>query len=165
MIPKAQRTLNLLCWNLSDCSQNTKDVACKTLVCPVLEYANTSWDLYQANHIHRADNVQRRATHFVTGAAAPGTHQRHCSHVRPTMEIAAGTLSNCPPLHVLQGFEWTCSLRHPQTYDHHPEENQSQPQPSPTLTATDSVFFHAPSGTFYQLKIWSHSRPRLNIIF
>ena len=41
MIPKAQRTLNLLRQNLSDCSQNTKDVAYKTLVRPVLEYAST----------------------------------------------------------------------------------------------------------------------------
>ena len=60
MIPKAQRTLNLLRRNLSDCSQNTKDVANNTLVRPVLEYASTSWDPYQANHIHRMENVQRR---------------------------------------------------------------------------------------------------------
>ena len=32
MIPKAQRTLNLLRRNLSDCCQNTKDVVYKTLV-------------------------------------------------------------------------------------------------------------------------------------
>ena len=46
------------------------------------------------------------------------------------METAAGTSPNCRPLHVLQGCEWTCSLRHPQPYGYHPEENQDQPQPS-----------------------------------
>ena len=46
------------------------------------------------------------------------------------MEIAAGTSPNCPPLHVLQGCEWTCSLWHPRPYGQHPEENQDQPQPS-----------------------------------
>ena len=74
MIPKAQRTLNLLRRNLSDCSQNIKDVVFKTLVRPVLEYASTSWDPYQAKHIHRMENVQRRAARFVTGQ-----HQRHIS--------------------------------------------------------------------------------------
>ena len=74
MIPKAQRTLNLLRRNLSDCSQNIKDVAYKTLVRPVLEYASTSWDPYQANHIYRMENVQLRAARFVTGQ-----HQRHIS--------------------------------------------------------------------------------------
>ena len=42
MSPKAQRTLNLLHQNLSDCPQNTKDVAYKTFVRPVPEYASTS---------------------------------------------------------------------------------------------------------------------------
>ena len=67
MIPKAQRTQNLLRQNLNECSQNTKDVAYKTLVHPVLEYASTSWDPYQANHIDRVENVQRRVARFVTG--------------------------------------------------------------------------------------------------
>ena len=74
MIPKAQRTQNLLRRNLSDCSQNTKDVAYKTLVRPVLEYASTSWDSYRANHIHRVENVQQRAARFVTSQ-----NQQHIS--------------------------------------------------------------------------------------
>ena len=74
IIPKAQHTLNLLRRNLSDCSQNTKDVAYKTLVRPVLEYASTSGDPYQANHIHRVENVHCRAARLVTRQ-----HQRQIS--------------------------------------------------------------------------------------
>ena len=39
MIPKAQRTLNLLRRNLYGCSKGTKDMAYRTMVRPVLEYA------------------------------------------------------------------------------------------------------------------------------
>ena len=38
-IPKAQRTLNLLRWNLYSCSSGPKELAYKTLVQPELEYA------------------------------------------------------------------------------------------------------------------------------
>ena len=67
VVPKAQRTLNLLRRNLWGCSQQTKDVAYKTLVRPVLEYAGAAWDPFQGNHIAGLEKIQRRAARFVTG--------------------------------------------------------------------------------------------------
>ena len=90
MIPKAQGTLKLLPRNHSDCSQNTKEVAYKTLVRPVLEYASTSWEPYQANDIHRVENVQRRAARFVTGQ-----HQRHISITALMQDLQWRSLQEC----------------------------------------------------------------------
>ena len=66
-IPKAQRSLNLLRQNLNSCSSSTKELAYKTLVQPVLEYAGSAWDPHQADHIQRLEKVQRRAARFVSG--------------------------------------------------------------------------------------------------
>ena len=83
----------------------------------------------KTSHIDSRAPCISRAARFCD-RSAPATHQRHCSHARPTMEIVAGTSPNCLPLHVLQGCERTCSLRHPRPYGYHPEENQDQPQSS-----------------------------------
>ena len=45
-IPKAQRSLNLLRRNLYGCLPQTKEMAYKALVCPVLEYASSAWDVF-----------------------------------------------------------------------------------------------------------------------
>ena len=74
VVPKAQRTLNLLRRNLTGCSQNTRDLAYKALVRPVLEYAGSAWDPHQSNHVQRLEAVQRKAARFVTGQ-----HDRHVS--------------------------------------------------------------------------------------
>ena len=66
-VSKSQRTLNLIRRNLYECSQNTKELAYKTLVRPSLEYASCVWDPFQTNHIHRLEAVQRKAARFVTG--------------------------------------------------------------------------------------------------
>ena len=129
MIPKAQHTLNLLRRKLRDCSKNTKDVAYKTLVRPVLEYATTSWGSYQANHIHKVENVQRRAAHFVTGQ-----HQRHISVTALMQDLQWRSLQECRLTARLCMFykavngHAACAI--PRSYGHHPEENQNQPQPS-----------------------------------
>ena len=65
-VNKAQRLLNLLRRNLSGCSADTKGLAYKALVRPVLEYAACAWDPYQAKHIQQLESVQRRAARFVT---------------------------------------------------------------------------------------------------
>ena len=66
VVPKAQRTLNLLRRNLWGCSRETKDIAYRTLVRPVLDYAGTAWDPYQANHMGNLEKIQSRAARFVT---------------------------------------------------------------------------------------------------
>ena len=65
-IPKAQRSLNLLRHNLYGCSPQTKEMAYKALVRPVLEYASSAWDVFQANHVKRLESIQRKAARFVT---------------------------------------------------------------------------------------------------
>ena len=60
VIPKAQRTLNLLRRNLYNCSGETKDMAYRTMVRPVLEYAACAWDPYNAEQIQRMEAVQKR---------------------------------------------------------------------------------------------------------
>ena len=67
VVPKAQRTLNLLRRNMWGCSRETKDIAYRTLVRPVLDYAGAAWDPFQANHIEGLEKIQRRAARFVTG--------------------------------------------------------------------------------------------------
>ena len=73
-IPKAQRSLNLLRRNLYGCSPQTKEMAYKALVRPVLEYASSAWDVFQANHVKRLESIQRKAARFVTNQ-----HQRDVS--------------------------------------------------------------------------------------
>ena len=66
-VSKAQRTLNLLGRNLTDCSRTTKELAYKARVRPTLEYASCTWDPYQVNHIRQLETAQCKAARFVTG--------------------------------------------------------------------------------------------------
>ena len=59
-VSKAQKTLNLLRRNITECSQITKERAYKTLVRPSLEYASSVWDPFQANHISKLEAVERK---------------------------------------------------------------------------------------------------------
>ena len=66
-VSKAQKTLNLLRRNITECSQMTKGRAYKALVRPILEYTRSVWDPFQASHISKLEAVQRKAARFVTG--------------------------------------------------------------------------------------------------
>ena len=63
---KANSTLRFVKRNLHYCSQKVKDQARKSLVRPMLEYGCTVWDPYRAYQKSWLEQVQRRATRFVT---------------------------------------------------------------------------------------------------
>ena len=63
-VNKGQSSLNVLRRNLSGCSQETKSRAYTTMVRPILEYASSAWDPFQATHIDVLEAVQRRAARF-----------------------------------------------------------------------------------------------------
>ena len=63
---KANSTLGFVKRNLRHCPQKVKDQACKSLVTPRLEYGCTVWDPYRAYQKSWLEQVQRRATRFVT---------------------------------------------------------------------------------------------------
>ena len=48
------------------CMPKTKEMAYKTLVHPTLEYASSSWEPFQKNHMDRLESVQRKAARFIT---------------------------------------------------------------------------------------------------
>ena len=62
---KANRVLGVLRRNLSCCSIQSREVAYKALVRPLLEYCQTVWDPYQRVNIDCVERVQRRAARFV----------------------------------------------------------------------------------------------------
>ena len=64
-VKKANRTLGFLCRNLKIGSKRTKNLAYKTLVRPILEYASPVWDPHQKQDIDEIEKVQRRAARFV----------------------------------------------------------------------------------------------------
>ena len=63
---KANRTLGFLRRNLWFCPREVKDIAYKTLVRPILEYATCAWDPYRVGQINKLEAVQRRAARFTT---------------------------------------------------------------------------------------------------
>lgn len=65
-VSKANSILGLLRRNLWNCTQNTKEIAYKTLVRPRLEYCSPIWDPYQKVYQEKIEKVQRRAARFVT---------------------------------------------------------------------------------------------------
>ena len=64
---KANRILGILKRNFSKCSATAKEMAYKSLIRPILEYASTIWDPYQNIHKDEVEKVQKRAARFVTG--------------------------------------------------------------------------------------------------
>ena len=64
-ISKAQHNLNLQQRDLSGCSENTKEHTYDTLICPVLEYASSTLDPYQASQINTLEPVQRNVARVV----------------------------------------------------------------------------------------------------
>ena len=67
---KANRSLNLMIRNLSDCPQKVKETANKSFVRPNLEYASSVWDPHLKKEITALEKVQSNAAHFVTANTA-----------------------------------------------------------------------------------------------
>ena len=88
-ISKGQRNLNLLRRNISSCSKSTKELAYKTLVRPVLEYASSAWDPHQTTQINKLEAVQRKAARFVTAE-----HSRQASVTKLLEDLKWRTLLN-----------------------------------------------------------------------
>ena len=53
--------------NMGACPQKTKELLCKTLVRPVMEYAAIVWDPSTQENIRKVEMVQRRCARFVLG--------------------------------------------------------------------------------------------------
>lgn len=67
---KANRALGLIKRNLVGCGEEVKDVAYKTIVRPLLEFASAVWDPTDTGKIHQLEMVQRRGARFVCGLPA-----------------------------------------------------------------------------------------------
>ena len=61
---KATKTLGFLPRNLSFAPRSTKEVACKTLVRPKLEYAEPVWNPFSKLQINQIEKVQRTAARW-----------------------------------------------------------------------------------------------------
>ena len=72
---KANSTMPFLKRNIWSVPQTAKDMAYKTIVRPILEYASSTWALYTKRDNHKVEMVQRRAARFIT------TDYRHTSSV------------------------------------------------------------------------------------
>ena len=64
---KAHKTLNFLRRNMYSCPSETKEMAYKSLVRPLLEYGASAWDPGLAGRISQVEMVQRKAARFVLG--------------------------------------------------------------------------------------------------
>ena len=64
---KANRSLGFLRRNLSACSQDVKESACRGLVRPVLEYGSSVWDPSGILLQEELEKVQKMAARFETG--------------------------------------------------------------------------------------------------
>jgi len=67
MTKKANNTLHFIRRNLWGSPPKVKEMAYTSMVRPILEYASTVWDPYEATHINEIEKIQRRAARFVTG--------------------------------------------------------------------------------------------------
>jgi len=65
VVLKATKVLNFIKRNLCKCSTTSKLKAYISLVRPILEYANSSWDPYYNSHINVIEKVQRRAVCWI----------------------------------------------------------------------------------------------------
>ena len=61
---KASHTLEFLRRNLKDCSKQVRSTTYKSMVCPTMEYASSSWDPYKTEDADYLDKVQRHAARY-----------------------------------------------------------------------------------------------------
>ena len=61
----ANRVNGFIRRNLESCPKETKSLAYKTLVRPIIEYSSSVWDPYTKEHIQEIGKVQRRAARMV----------------------------------------------------------------------------------------------------
>lgn len=62
---KAMSTLYYLKRSLRNASSDTKLLAYKTLILPILDYANIIWDPYTAVNLRKVERVQNKAVRFI----------------------------------------------------------------------------------------------------
>ena len=62
---KANRTLGFLRRNMKDCTKPVKDLTCKTMIRPVMEYSSAVWDPALQTQITALEQVQRWAARYV----------------------------------------------------------------------------------------------------
>ena len=67
VVAKGNRTLGFVRRNLKDCPKPIRERSYLTLVRPTVEYASSVWDPTSLSKIKALENVQRRATRYVTG--------------------------------------------------------------------------------------------------
>jgi hypothetical protein len=64
MVQKAWRALHFVMHVVKKGNNNTKNIAYKSLVCPILEYGAACWDPYRECQINALDHVQNKAAKF-----------------------------------------------------------------------------------------------------
>ena len=64
IINSANRTMRLLCRNVSHCPRELTDLSYISLICSVREYAAQAWDPYLKKDTSHLDQVQGRAARF-----------------------------------------------------------------------------------------------------
>ena len=142
---------------------------------PVLEYASTSWDPYQANHIHRVENRQSRAARVVAGQ-----HQHHISIIALIQELQWRSLQERRLTARLWMFYKAVNGHAACDISEHMATTQRRARTSHKLqhavpsTNTDNYRFNVFPRTIniwdilpaasVNVQIWDHSRPRSNII-
>ena len=138
-IPKAQWMMNLLTRKMYSCSSDTKELAYKTLVRPVLEYTSSAWDPHLSNHIQHLENVQRRAARFVSGQHDRTVLVTNIMASLGWRSLQSGTQIGFTYQYVLQESKRSIRLQHPSL---HPTAFYTlTSQPWPTI---QSPTYHQP---------------------
>ena len=63
-VTSANKTLGFLRRNIRTKDSSIREVAYKTLVCPILEYSSPVWSPHTKSNIHKIEMVQRRAARW-----------------------------------------------------------------------------------------------------
>ena len=89
IVCKANKNLHFVMRNLKFASRNTKSLAYKTLIRPILEYSSAVWDPYQNYLVNKIEGVQRKAARYVCNQ-----HSRHDSVKCMIQELEWPSLSD-----------------------------------------------------------------------
>ena len=71
IIGKANRTLGFVKRNVKTRNEPVKELACKTLVRPQVEYASSIWNPYTKQNINKIEMIQRQAAIWVKNNYSP----------------------------------------------------------------------------------------------